>query len=75
MKKYLQIPLSGRNPNFKYEFLGIKPHILILNKMDLAETRFQEPVLNYINANEKIDKIFYTNCKKEKSEEMKQVIN
>ncbi|NXD70794.1 MTG1 GTPase, partial [Eolophus roseicapillus] len=30
------IPLSGRNPILK-EVLGIRPHILVLNKMDLAD--------------------------------------
>lgn len=33
---YEQIPLSGRNPLFK-EYLGIKPHLLVLNKVDLAD--------------------------------------
>ncbi|NXX22314.1 MTG1 GTPase, partial [Podargus strigoides] len=30
------IPLSGRNPMLQ-EALGIRPHVLVLNKMDLAE--------------------------------------
>ncbi|XP_009582137.1 PREDICTED: mitochondrial ribosome-associated GTPase 1, partial [Fulmarus glacialis] len=30
------IPLSGRNPMLQ-EALGIRPHILVLNKMDLAD--------------------------------------
>lgn len=30
------IPLSGRNPTFQ-ETLDVKPHMLILNKMDLAD--------------------------------------
>ncbi|NXM02102.1 MTG1 GTPase, partial [Tyrannus savana] len=34
------IPLSGRNPALK-EVLGIRPHILVLNKMDLADPRRQ----------------------------------
>ncbi|NXW65708.1 MTG1 GTPase, partial [Eurystomus gularis] len=36
------IPLSGRNPMLQ-EALGIRPHILVLNKMDLADPR-QQPV-------------------------------
>lgn len=31
------IPLSGRNPVFQ-ETLNVRPHLLILNKMDLADT-------------------------------------
>ncbi|NWT04285.1 MTG1 GTPase, partial [Mionectes macconnelli] len=34
------IPLSGRNPALK-EMLGIRPHVLVLNKMDLADPRRQ----------------------------------
>ena len=30
------IPLSGRNPLFQ-ETLDVRPHVLILNKMDLAD--------------------------------------
>ncbi|NXU26941.1 MTG1 GTPase, partial [Thalassarche chlororhynchos] len=36
------IPLSGRNPMLQ-EALGIRPHILVLNKMDLADP-CQQPV-------------------------------
>ncbi|NWH24079.1 MTG1 GTPase, partial [Grus americana] len=36
------IPLSGRNPVLQ-EVLGIRPHVLVLNKMDLADPR-QQPV-------------------------------
>ncbi|NWY68565.1 MTG1 GTPase, partial [Erithacus rubecula] len=35
-----QIPLSGRNPAL-LEALGIRPHVLVLNKMDLADPRRQ----------------------------------
>ncbi|NWR63207.1 MTG1 GTPase, partial [Bucorvus abyssinicus] len=34
------IPLSGRNPMLQ-EALGIRPHVLVLNKMDLADPRRQ----------------------------------
>ncbi|NWY05831.1 MTG1 GTPase, partial [Nothoprocta ornata] len=34
------IPLSGRNPRL-HEALGIRPHVLVLNKMDLADPRRQ----------------------------------
>ncbi|KAL1130819.1 hypothetical protein AAG570_012060 [Ranatra chinensis] len=30
-----RIPYSGRNPNFKNTVTGLKPHILVLNKMEL----------------------------------------
>ncbi|NXC22966.1 MTG1 GTPase, partial [Corythaeola cristata] len=36
----VHIPLSGRNPLLQ-EALGIRPHVLVLNKMDLADPRRQ----------------------------------
>ncbi|XP_052568978.1 mitochondrial ribosome-associated GTPase 1 isoform X2 [Peromyscus californicus insignis] len=36
-----RIPLSGRNPLFQ-ELLGLKPHLLVLNKMDLADLTEQQ---------------------------------
>ncbi|KAM6266032.1 mitochondrial ribosome-associated GTPase 1 [Porphyrio hochstetteri] len=39
-----RIPLSGRNPVLQ-EVLGIRPHILVLNKMDLADPRQQPTIL------------------------------
>lgn len=32
----MHIPLSGRNPVFQ-ETLDVRPHLLVLNKMDLAD--------------------------------------
>ncbi|XP_074965873.1 mitochondrial ribosome-associated GTPase 1 isoform X3 [Phalacrocorax aristotelis] len=42
-----RIPLSGRNPVLQ-EVLGIRPHILVLNKMDLADPRRQPTVLEHL---------------------------
>ncbi|XP_065219594.1 mitochondrial GTPase 1 [Planococcus citri] len=70
-----RIPITGRNPNFKLEFLGTgKPHILVLNKMDLVNPKFYQPITDYIYASEKIDKVLFTNCKRDKSAEIKNVI-
>ncbi|KAM6130215.1 mitochondrial ribosome-associated GTPase 1 [Phoenicopterus ruber ruber] len=41
------IPLSGRNPMLQ-AVLGIRPHILVLNKMDLADPRRQPTVLEHL---------------------------
>lgn len=34
-----RIPLSGINNDFKYKISGVKPHILVLNKIDLIEKK------------------------------------
>lgn len=44
------IPFSGRNPVFQ-ETLDVKPHVLILNKMDLADlSNKQVRVLGAVSA-------------------------
>lgn len=58
-----RIPLSGRNPDFKYSISGIKPHILVLNKMDLADLTYKEKVEEYIKCNQNISTVIHTNCK------------
>ncbi|KAG8137746.1 hypothetical protein E2320_004967 [Naja naja] len=43
-RRHLHIPLSGRNPILK-EVLGIRPHLLVLNKMDLADLTHKSHVV------------------------------
>lgn len=56
-----RIPLSGRNTDFKYKISGIKPHILVLNKVDLIDRSLVR------NINKKLkneyEHVIYTNCK------------
>jgi len=58
-----RIPLSGRNPEFKYTVSGIKPHILVLNKKDLTDSTTHSRIAEQIKRDEGIDHIVYTNCK------------
>lgn len=62
-----QIPISGRNPNFKRDFLGVKPHILVLNKSDLADVHRKPEVLQYLNSVENIHDVVFTDCKHQNS--------
>lgn len=39
-----RIPFTGRNPEFKRLLTSVKPHILVLNKADLADTRMRHEV-------------------------------
>ncbi|KAM4704474.1 mitochondrial ribosome-associated GTPase 1 [Rhinophrynus dorsalis] len=55
-----RIPLSGRNPIFK-ENLGIKPHLLILNKMDLADLTQQKRIFSRLKQ-QGVEKVIYTDC-------------
>ena len=61
-----RIPFSGRNPNFK-EIIAMKPHILVLNKMDLIPKKMIEPIKEKLNE-QGIDRVLFTNCKDERSD-------
>uniref|UniRef100_G1P4L5 Mitochondrial GTPase 1 n=1 Tax=Myotis lucifugus TaxID=59463 RepID=G1P4L5_MYOLU len=64
------IPLSGRNPLFQ-ETLGIKPHLLVLNKMDLADLKEKQKIIRHLER-EGLKNVIFTNCIKD--ENIKQVI-
>ncbi|KAM8783003.1 mitochondrial ribosome-associated GTPase 1 isoform 2-T2 [Rhynchonycteris naso] len=65
-----RISFAGRNPLFQ-ETLGIKPHLLVLNKMDLADLKEQQKIIQHLEG-EGLKNIIFTNCIKD--ENIKQVI-
>ncbi|XP_066879739.1 mitochondrial ribosome-associated GTPase 1 isoform X1 [Kogia breviceps] len=65
-----RIPLSGRNPLFQ-ETLGLKPHLLVLNKMDLADLKEQQKIMQHLEG-EGLKNVIFTNCVKD--ENIKQII-
>ncbi|XP_071466903.1 mitochondrial ribosome-associated GTPase 1 isoform X4 [Marmota flaviventris] len=65
-----RIPLSGRNPLFQ-ETLGLKPHLLVLNKMDLADLTEQRKIQQHL-AGEGLKHVIFTNCIRD--ENIKQII-
>uniref|UniRef100_A0A8C8YDK4 Mitochondrial GTPase 1 n=1 Tax=Panthera leo TaxID=9689 RepID=A0A8C8YDK4_PANLE len=65
-----RIPLSGRNPLFQ-ETLGLKPHVLVLNKMDLADLKEQQKIIQHLEG-EGLKNVVFTNCLQ--GENVKQII-
>ncbi|XP_005671642.1 mitochondrial ribosome-associated GTPase 1 isoform X1 [Sus scrofa] len=65
-----RIPLSGRNPLFQ-ETLGLKPHLLVLNKMDLADLKEQQKIMQHLER-EGLKNVIFTNCVKD--ENIKQLL-
>nr|XP_004669687.1 mitochondrial ribosome-associated GTPase 1 [Jaculus jaculus] len=65
-----RIPLSGRNPLFQ-ETLGLKPHLLVLNKMDLADLTEQQKIIHHLEGRG-LKNVIFTNCIKD--ENIKQII-
>lgn len=56
-----RIPLSGRNVNFKRTIGGIKPHILVLNKVDTIDSKLMPKIKERLRI--ETDNVIFTNCK------------
>lgn len=70
-----RIPYSGRNTDFKHTVTGVRPHILVLNKKDLADTKTFDDIANQIKKNEGIDHVLYTNCKDQLCNGVKSIVS
>ncbi|KAJ8924125.1 hypothetical protein NQ315_006908 [Exocentrus adspersus] len=66
-----RIPFSGRNTDFKYTISGIKPHILVLNKVDLINPKFKRAVGDILR--KEYEHVVFTNCKNTNCEGVKRV--
>lgn len=67
-----RIPLSGRNPVFE-NALNVKPHLLILNKMDLADVSKKQQVLRSLEKSS-VKNVLFTNCLKQSDNTIKKVV-
>ena len=56
-----RIPFTGRNPKFG-ELLRIKPHLIILNKADLADLKNNMGRIHDRMKQDKVDKVLFSNC-------------
>ncbi|KAM9052285.1 mitochondrial ribosome-associated GTPase 1 isoform 5-T11 [Megaptera novaeangliae] len=65
-----RISFGGRNPLFQ-ETLGLKPHLLVLNKMDLADLKEQQKIIQHFEG-EGLKNVIFTNCVKD--ENIKQIV-
>ncbi|KAB0401514.1 hypothetical protein E2I00_002204, partial [Balaenoptera physalus] len=65
-----RISFGGRNPLFQ-ETLGLKPHLLVLNKMDLADLKEQQKIIQHLEG-EGLKNVIFTNCVKD--ENIKQIV-
>lgn len=60
-----RVPFTGRNTRFQTDVLSTRPHLLIQNKADLADTDCNQLVIDRIQQSERISEIMYTNLKNE----------
>ncbi|XP_041476150.1 mitochondrial ribosome-associated GTPase 1-like [Lytechinus variegatus] len=68
-----RLPFAGRNPAFRESF-GIKPHLLILNKKDLADMASSNDIRKRLRQEEGIEHVMFTNCLQQNSPSAKKII-
>ncbi|KAK2824241.1 hypothetical protein Q5P01_021416 [Channa striata] len=66
------IPFSGRNPLFQ-DTLDVRPHVLILNKMDLADLSNKQKILKTLERNG-TKNVLFTDCLKQRDENVKKLV-
>ncbi|XP_037127698.1 mitochondrial ribosome-associated GTPase 1 [Syngnathus acus] len=67
-----RIPFSGRNPVFQ-ETLDVKPHLLVLNKMDLADLSKKQRILKELGRSG-MKNVLFTDCLKQRDENVAKVV-
>ncbi|KMQ90077.1 mitochondrial gtpase 1-like protein [Lasius niger] len=68
-----RVPISGRYADFSRTLTGLKPHILVLSKKDLADTKYSESIVSTLNR-EGLSNIIFTNLKDEQCKDMKKIL-
>ncbi|XP_014883552.1 mitochondrial ribosome-associated GTPase 1 isoform X2 [Poecilia latipinna] len=67
-----RIPLSGRNPIFQ-DSLNVRPHLLVLNKMDLADLSNKQKILKKLE-NDGVRNVLFTDCLKQRDDNVKKLV-
>ncbi|XP_074532071.1 mitochondrial ribosome-associated GTPase 1 [Halichoeres trimaculatus] len=67
-----RIPLSGRNPVFQ-ETLDVRPHLLILNKMDLTDLSKKQSILKKLEK-QGVRNVLFTDCLKQRDDNVQKIV-
>lgn len=67
-----RIPFSGRNPLFQ-ESLDVRPHLLVLNKVDLADTSNKHSILKQLER-DGIRNVVFADCLRQRDENVKKLV-
>lgn len=68
-----RVPVSGRYADFSRTLTSLKPHILVLSKNDLTETKYCKSIVSTLNR-EGLSNIIFTNLKDEQCRGMKKIL-
>ncbi|XP_020336965.1 mitochondrial ribosome-associated GTPase 1 isoform X1 [Oncorhynchus kisutch] len=67
-----RIPFSGRNPLFQ-DSLDVRPHLLVLNKMDLADLSAKHMILKQLERHG-VKKVLFTDCLRQRDDNVKKLV-
>lgn len=67
-----RIPFSGRNPLFQ-ETMDARPHLLVLNKSDLADMSQKQRILKQLHRNG-VPHVLFTDSRKQSDENVKRLV-
>lgn len=68
-----RVPISGHYADFSRTLTSLKPHIFILNKIDLADPIYSENIISVLKK-EGLSNILFTNLKDQRCKETKQIV-
>ncbi|XP_067208736.1 mitochondrial GTPase 1 isoform X2 [Linepithema humile] len=68
-----RVPISGRYADFSRTLLGLKPHILVLSKKDLIDTKYSDSIVSKLKR-EGLSNVIFTNLKDQKCKGMKKIL-
>uniref|UniRef100_A0A4W5LVZ0 Mitochondrial GTPase 1 n=1 Tax=Hucho hucho TaxID=62062 RepID=A0A4W5LVZ0_9TELE len=67
-----RIPFSGRNPLFQ-DSLDVRPHLLVLNKMDLADMSAKHMILKQLERHG-VKNVLFTDCLRQRDDNVKKLV-
>ncbi|KAK2585145.1 hypothetical protein KPH14_008651 [Odynerus spinipes] len=68
-----RVPISGRQADYRHTLTGLKPHIFVLNKIDLADLKYKQRIISNLQ-NEGLSHIIFTNFKDQQCQGMKKIL-
>ncbi|TGZ54409.1 Uncharacterized protein DBV15_04137 [Temnothorax longispinosus] len=68
-----RVPVSGRYADFSRTLTGLKPHIFVLSKRDLADTRHKSSIVSTLNR-EGLSNIIFANLKDQRCKGVRRIL-
>ncbi|XP_076648808.1 mitochondrial GTPase 1-like isoform X1 [Halictus rubicundus] len=68
-----RVPMSGHYADFTNTLTGLKPHIFVLNKIDLSDMRYKKTIIDKLR-DKGLSNVLFTNFKKEHCKGVKELL-